>query len=384
MILRSSEDQAVFLMVTTNPCQDLAAYRDNQDEVSPGRPIVEPLRRLMPPVNTTSCPQLNLPGVTTLPGYHSVIAAVCFSYPSIQHYKGSITNGILKEEIVGDPHPLSPFDSSDTLGGMVSEGLWNYGFSDHCLINNVLYTNASSNLSSVPGGFVTIGNFEAPKRCFYGFNSNWHIPLNNGGARNGLSDLITGGFSDDTCHGSNNLTNMVCDHAWWLGNMFNGGNAIIRSINAFLDAGFRSFTNQLRTYGTDWHNNNLVANGTVMETTVCTQFNWVWLVYPLAILVGTLVLFIATFISSSGMFGHVKETIWKSSVLPLLFYGLEAQHKRDGIRLATANELTAVAKRLKVDFSARDGGWRFHAVDGESADGRPQEESELEERGNQL
>ncbi|KAK7973247.1 hypothetical protein PG996_007475 [Apiospora saccharicola] len=76
-------------------------------------------------------------------------------------------------------------------------------------------------------------------------------------------------------------------------------------------------------------------------------------------------LFIATLLSSSGMVGNVRETIWKSSVLPLLFYGLEAKKQRDGLTLSSGKELKEVAKKLKVDFSARSNKWRFHAVEKE-------------------
>ncbi|KAK8102380.1 hypothetical protein PG984_015526 [Apiospora sp. TS-2023a] len=108
-----------------------------------------------------------------------------------------------------------------------------------------------------------------------------------------------------------------------------------------------------------------MASGTVMETTVCNEFYWTWLIYPLVMLVGTIMLFIATLLSSSGVVGNVRETIWKSSVLPLLFYGLEAKKQRGGMTLSSAKELKEVAKKLKVDFSARGNEWRFHAVEEE-------------------
>ncbi|KAK8037357.1 hypothetical protein PG991_000703 [Apiospora marii] len=311
----------------------------------------------MPPVNTTSCPELNLPGVTTLPGYLSVVASVCFFYPSIQYYAGTVRNGILQEETAKDPIPLLPGGPS---ASPVSESLWNYGFSNPCLVENQLYyTNTSFNHSNIKGGLVVVDDMTVPQRCVYGFNSHWKEALED----NGLSDIIFGGASGPVCYPSTKYDVMTCDNTWWLGNIFNGGNATISSINTFLNTGFKSFTNQIRTYGKDWHNNTLVASGTMMETTVCTEFNWVWLIYPLVLLFATFILFIAVLLSSSGMFGYVEETIWKSSVLPLLFYGLEDQHRQDGLRLSTTKELGTLAKKLKVDFSTKGSEWRLHAVD---------------------
>ncbi|KAK8023737.1 hypothetical protein PG993_011803 [Apiospora rasikravindrae] len=334
----SSFDSITFLMPTTNPCQDPADY------------------------------QLNLPGVKTLPGFFSVTAIQCYFYASIQHYSGLVAN--------------AGGDEKEIATGKTPRGLWYYGFSNHCVIDDVVYTNVSSNISSVPGGLVTVDDVTAPKQCLYGFNLDWHQALDTT-IFSGLSTIVTGGNKGDVCYESGNYTAMICVNAWWINDLYNGGNATVTSVGAFLGAGVKSLTDQLRTFGTDWDNNTLVASGTVWETTVCTRFDAVWLAYPLVMLIGTLILFIIVLLTSSGMFGCVKEAIWKSSVLPLLLYGLETQHQRDGLRLETAKELDIVAKKLKVDFSARGGKWRFHAIDGEDAAQRPREESDLGERGDQ-
>ncbi|KAK6839396.1 hypothetical protein PG987_005262 [Apiospora arundinis] len=320
-------------MPTVSPCQNRSDYEDY---------LGIDHHRLMPPVNAKSCSQLNLPGVSTLPGLLSVVAAECLFYPTIQHYTGSVVNGALTEERIGDPIFLNNLEEEYNVEPS-GEPLWCYGFSDPCIIDNVVYTNTSANVSSVPGGLVTIDNAIAPERCLYGFRK--------------------------FCATLYNSTALSCD-TWWLNNIFNGGHATVESIDTFIGAGIKSYTNQLRAYGTDWDNNPLKASGTVMETTVCTQFNWVWLVYPLAMLVGTLILFMAIFISSSGLFGGgVQETVWKSSVkssvLPLLFYGLEAQYQWDNPKLATANELQRASKGIKVHFSSRGGGWRLYAAEKE-------------------
>ncbi|KAK8101983.1 hypothetical protein PG999_012357 [Apiospora kogelbergensis] len=328
--------------------------------------------------------------VTTFPGSFSAVAATCFFYPSIQHYSGYFVNGKFTEDKIGDPSPLRPtrkgqtvvpdtFPDTDIVNGF-NELLWYWGFSDPCIVDNVVYTNTSTELSSVPGGLATLGDITGPKRCFYGLNYNWRDIFGTiGGMAHsnyilGLGENIEHAF----CERSGNYTSMVCDE-WWLSKLFNGGNATIGSISAYMDAGFKSFSEQMRIYGTDWDHNPLIASGIVMETTVCTKFNGVWLVYPLALLVGTVVLFIATSVTSSGMFGYAKEAVWKTTVLPLLFYGLEPEFQKPGLKLATAKELSETAKKLKVDFSAKGDGWRFHAAEKKNKTEQSQEDSHPEE-----
>ncbi|KAK8074140.1 hypothetical protein PG994_005039 [Apiospora phragmitis] len=333
-VIESTFDTSILLMQTMSPCRDPSKYQAylTGDDANP-----------MPPVNT-SCEQLNLPGVTTLPGLFSVVAAACFIYPSIQHYAGSVADGTLAEQRVGDPIPLRrPTERFEVLKDEYPNGLSYYRFSDPCIVDNVVYTDTSSNLSSLSGGLITMGNATAPKRCYYGFNGYWTFTV------------FGGTYGMSNCEPSQTHTTILCPFLWWLGNLYNKGNATVESIDRFFDAGFKGFTDQLRTHGMDWDNITLVASGTVLGNTVCTEFHWVWLIYPLVMLIGTLILFIATVLSSSGMFGY-------SSVLPLLFYGLEAQHQRDGLQLSSAKELNTVAKELKVDFSARDGEWKLHAV----------------------
>ncbi|KAK8102381.1 hypothetical protein PG984_015527 [Apiospora sp. TS-2023a] len=244
-IVNASVDSISFFMLTTSPCQDPVQYQDYLAQYAPP----------MPSVNTSLCPQLNLPGVTTLPGPFSLVAASCFFYPSVQHYSGSFVDGTFNEHSVGAPVPLHvpqpPNDLSDLSDDELFRDLWSWAFSDPCIVDNVVYTSTSSNLSSVPGGLVTVSNITAPKRCLYGLNRDWEEQLLSAVGLS-ISYIISAGSSYDvTCQQSNNYTVMICNEAYWLSGLYNGGNATIASINAFLDTGFKSFTNQLRTHGTD-------------------------------------------------------------------------------------------------------------------------------------
>ncbi|KAJ5900119.1 hypothetical protein N7495_004863 [Penicillium taxi] len=213
-IIKSAFDALVFLMVSTNSCQNPSDYQEYLGNEFNSLPLIK----------ASSCSQLDLPNVDSLPGFFSVTAAQYFFYPSIQHNSGQIVNGTFLEKNIQDPIPLQPVPArQNNIGGRV-ERLWNFGFSDPCIVDNKIYTESVSNISDVPGGLVTIGGTTSPKQCLCGFNSNWQQALNNT-MGSPLSNIITTHYSDETCYKSGSYTSMTCDHAWWLSNIFNGGNA---------------------------------------------------------------------------------------------------------------------------------------------------------------
>lgn len=96
------------------------------------------------------------------------------------------------------------------------------------------------------------------------------------------------------------------------------------------------------------------------STEVCVQFRAAWLIFPLCLVVGTLALLVAMVVS--GFAGGRKEIIWKSSVIPHLFYGVEDQYTHESSELQRAAELERAATNMRVDFGAAERGWRFNVV----------------------
>ncbi|KAI7782171.1 hypothetical protein LA080_013847 [Diaporthe eres] len=205
------------------------------------------------------------------------------------NYNGSVSNGKLVEEPVGDPQPLDVRQPVVRMAGDQNDGdegnfSWTYTFVKPCIIDNVTYTWTGENLADVPGGITALGNVTGPSRCLYGFNANWSMGLgvNWDGA---LSEIITGKppFSDidlsERCYLNSPDNHMVCPQAWWLNDIYNGGNASITSISAFMKRGFDSFTAQLRFIGTDWEGQPSAATGIVLEmanATAGATMAWAW------------------------------------------------------------------------------------------------------------
>lgn len=354
--LNHAFDGLIFMMPTASPCK----YTLEDSDTASDRP---------PSVNVSSCPQLarSLPHVTSFPANFSVTAAVCYFYPFLQNYNGSVHNGKLVEEPVGDPLLLDVRQPAVKKSGGQNHGeegysYWIYNFVEPCIVDNVTYTWTSENVTAIPGGITKLGNATGPSRCLYGFNEDWFWGL--GVPWSGaLGEIITakppGSGTDlsEACYLNSTGNLMACPQAWWLNDIYNGGNASITSISAFMKRGFDSFTAQLRSIGTDWEGRPSAATGIVLETVVCTKFRWKWLVYPLAIVLGTLILLGAVIAS-----GLQKDVIWKSSVLPFLFYGLEDAEKKYGTDLETEDALTKAAKTVHVRLISENDGWRLHAT----------------------
>ncbi|KAJ0108508.1 hypothetical protein J7T55_002112 [Diaporthe amygdali] len=344
--LKETPWQAIGLLVpTTSPCQDRGMYQkylENQEDMA------------MPPVNTSSCPQLNMPNVTSFPGFFAVTAAVCFSYPSLRKLNGSIVSGEVLESLVSDPIPLryAKFSIGNTTG-WVGEVL------DPCVIDGVFYT--SANYSFAPGGLFDIRGHVAPQRCIYGFHDGWASALTSAGR---LEKIMIGDTDSSTvksdCSPYLGYSAMMCTEAWWLSAIYNGGHASIESIRNYMDSAFNSLNGQLRMLGTDWNGNPTNVSGTEYSTKVCVQFRAAWLIFPLCLVMGTLALLIAMVVS--GFAQGQKEIIWKSSILPHLFYGVEDQYANVNSEIADVEELERAAQNMKADFSVADRGYRFRVI----------------------
>ena len=105
--------------------------------------------------------------------------------------------------------------------------------------------------------------------------------------------------------------------AWWLGGLYNDGEATFDTIAARWDDVAVALTDSwriatLNDYGLAV---KITVNGTVWETTICTQFNWPWLSFPAALVVLSVISLVLTIIPGTN-----QPPAWKSSILPFLHF----------------------------------------------------------------
>lgn len=322
--IRNSSLAAFEILVPNiNPCEDLNEW--NPDD--------EPYES----VNNT-CPELDLDGVVSFPGPFSVAATVCFIYPSVQHFYGEVDNGDFRETPVGEPILM---DSGDLFA---KEGTGNtmaphfYTFLDTC------DGSESTTIQDASGSNVT-----GPVDCLYSLSESWSISL-----ASALEGTIQDWDGSCVVSQEDPYGDIDCIYGWWLKALYNKGHASPDTIRNLLEQATDGLSTQFRGYATDSNGQKLNASGTEYQNHVCTQFRWQWLFFPLTIIVGVATLLIVTIFKD--MRSTKSAVDWKSSVIPLLFYGMETNPELD---LLKEDALYKVSKDTKAQFRQADVGWRF-------------------------
>lgn len=329
--LLSSFGRVSVMMPTRRGCQSLrhqseADTRAGSDDTSP------------------DCDQPTL-NVTSLPEDFGLMAAVCWLYPSIINFQGQIINGQLMETQVGDVTPLNMSSLADNTDEMYRWAA--YKFQDPCYVNGSQYDVtvhnevATVDIVDISTNITVTG----PKQCLYSLGLVWFAAV---------GQAMEQVFTEDQCIPTLNYDGIMCE-SWWLESFWNGRNATLESVSAVMDGAAKALTNRIRAIGEDFDRAPLSVKGVATQLYVCTSFSWPWLLFPAAIFIGTAALLILMLIKSFIEGGSTPT--WKSSLLPLLFYGLEEQAKRQD--LMEASQLDELAEGLEVSLRMTTDGPRF-------------------------
>jgi hypothetical protein len=127
---------------------------------------------------------------------------------------------------------------------------------------------------------------------------------------------------------------------------------------------------------------NQLAMGTVSESDICVQIRWGWLGYSASIIILAVLFVVCTIFDSSFAAARLGNDesgenvqmahsmfqlagVWKSSVVPLMFHGLEDQALRGAnpSRLVSSAEMEEVAKGTKVRLMQGEDGWKLTKLD---------------------
>lgn len=277
-------------------------------------------------------------------GYVDYAAATCTLYPCLRSYTGSVTSGKLDEVLVSTV-PAVPdagvFFHRGLTTEAVEEELSGSGSQDYffnarnayflavqspCLVNDTIWSkeNKSSSLDLQrlflahadpdPGGArrAKVENTTAPAECIYGMEAY---------AMSGFSftaEMFNGSCKIEGLRISspNNGTTINCGEKYWLASLFaeKGEKAAstIQRIEDFTDR----LSNKMRM---GFLNNPNGVSGQVLQAAVCSRIHYSWLTFPAALVAVTSGLLVWTMFRSSRRRG--REIVWKTSILPFLFYG---------------------------------------------------------------
>lgn len=270
--------------------------------------------------DTWNCPTSKYPNIPHMGGTQGVLAVNCTFYPCIRNYNALIETGALRET------PVSQIRMK------VNESLLRYPESilqdpgallEPCFVDGQPYDRY--NISRVPKitgrNFTTLwtpqGTLQAPAECVYRMSCatsqalSEYFRLDLFGKTKCWWQPSIDGFSSVACP----------TQTWWLESLFNRGFATFESVDSLLQNVSLAVSNQMRTHGTnaDWTAREF-ASGTMWNSTVCTQVEWAWMAFPIALELITLVLLVTIIVMS--LRDHGRRPIWKSSTLPLVFHGI--------------------------------------------------------------
>lgn len=260
------------------------------------------------------------------------------------------------------------------------------GMTIPCLINCTNYdlTNFSMLSPDVPR-LTTSNKLELnntiPLECVYAMD--WTYTR---GITAFFADFLPGVGGYNSRQGKlNGMPILTFRDSWWLNAFYNNGLATHESISKVFKNIATVLTNSQRITRPDYLTEYASANkskewapstvqGLVQTTSICTQFNWPWLLFPAILLIATALLFLITIVVH-----HLDGRdlpVWKTSLLPLLFYGLSHRGIDSGTEyrgsdtdsgdrsenLLGVDELTKIAEHTTVRFRRTVQGGGFEEI----------------------
>lgn len=284
--------------------------------------------------------------------YTDYVAVTCTLYPCLRSYNASVSSGELNEVLVSTapavPNVAAMFDpniTAEAIQNLLYEDpkyytdIWMYtnrliypaypsqAVQSPCLANNTVWTkeNKSSTFEMQrllllhadpdPSGArrFTVENTTAPAECLYGLDG-----VATGEFMQAMQDQLFNGscFADLNFSSLENTTQVYCGKEYWLARFYSdNGTTVDRIIKQFQDFTDR-LSNKLRM---GLLNDPEAVSGQVLQATVCSRMNYSWLTFPAVLVAATSGLLAWTMFRSSRR--RVREMVWKTSILPFLFYG---------------------------------------------------------------
>ncbi|KAH0428466.1 hypothetical protein CcaCcLH18_09024 [Colletotrichum camelliae] len=309
------------------------------------------------------------------------LAFRCTLAPCVERYHGEVENGKyreMKSRTTGQELKKCPqMDwrrlSENAFAAVTDSSLLN-GVEQPCnpstksAPNSVMF-NPELNIS-YESYYETIFNKTQwkfyPQECVWAFHMiSWQ------GIRDVLKDLLGANLMVSRSGGGSAASTTG---PLWLKRMYSDGKgnistveAVFRGVANSMSAAIRNnpLTNQtaLAALPTEmkW------ASGTVKGMETCVYVEWVWIVYPAALLILQAVFSVMVLAGPriTRSRGGLRDSAWKSSPLALLFHGLDGDVRREFGNMTSVNQMNKVAQEVKVQLNRVDGvddkGWRFCA-----------------------
>lgn len=286
------------------------------------------------------------------------VNVICTVYPCVHDFHGEVRDGVLKEDVVSVTAMKVNWTrpQHDNIG---SSDVYDFGASHikmPCAVdgqlydwNNVSSCSDKSGVLEVPSPSDPAKTVTIPKQCAYLIGHDYGFEMNQY-YRNTMSGMCSCWVEDNQtfthCQGFSQDDTNLCVSTPCRANMspfllepfFNATYASFESIAALMERIANATTVRLRLFGKDsaaipsmgYKDADLTSYGQllsgqvygrVIESGVCYRIDWMWLIFPCAlVLLSSLCLFIIVWESHTMRKNNLP--VWKANVLPLLFHGI--------------------------------------------------------------
>ncbi|KAF9878471.1 hypothetical protein CkaCkLH20_03963 [Colletotrichum karsti] len=314
-----------------------------------------------------------------------ILAVDCTMYPCVRNYSGRVKNGNFRE-LVTHQTPLPLVSRMEYRNNTPYEYYGDFvEFTDPCFFKNQWWTASNITMASSYQHKTPTADDNAfnqltwrlngkmakiPTKCSRMISAETYGSIQKFIDTNIKASCSVSGTDDDLKRG---LKTVDCGDKWWINSVFNDGQASLTSVDAAFDDMATAITSLIRVNGLSYDRKpHAYAYGSINQGAVCIKASWPWLIYPGSLLVLTMALFMTTYVTS--MMERRERPVWKSSVLPLIFYYIKSEgaNLRDTdaggnkqVCLLQLLELEEVAKNTIVRFDNDTDAPGFVAEEGE-------------------
>lgn len=292
----------------------------------------------------------------------------CEFYPAVNTYGANITNGVLVEHLLNTqrmniwPASISIYKRENYLGThmvqsmllinrTIRSGNWHgcEGVQNRSVENDIpIFSSSIEQGPTIGESYPTARSDEWSYTLWWPHDCVYHLPYT---PTVGLSNSIYQFLGNETLLASgygNTRGNL------WSENLWGNNNASLDTVQKVMDGLALSVTARLRQ-GDGISMNLGPAIGTVWENQTCVRVNWPWITLPAALLLLTIVFLVLTSLRTS----LARGLIWKSSLLAVLFNGLDEKTRQAAGPAAGLEEIIAASKTATVRLSRSDDGFRL-------------------------
>jgi hypothetical protein len=293
---------------------------------------------------------------------YNVVSVSCGLYPCARHMTAEVKNGEFRETVLREVFYGKYRDDRTEYIGKDFDTTHRkpVAFQAPCWMNGTRYDKPSGNMTVTTDLDSKIVNIS---QCAFGVSQafNYEVQKLIKGIASGNCSVSTVSI-EPTCRADEMLDDDICRtqpgspicsaERWWLQNLYNSGLASFESISNTMDNVAMAITDSARAQpfpGVSY------VPGTIWHTTICTEFNWPWLIFPAA-----LIILAALSLASTTLWiawDQDKAPVWKSSILPLIL--------QDELGRRTSTESSSI-KVLEQDADEKDlvlerdnGRWKF-------------------------